>query len=90
VLQALRRSGAQVLEEHRVTVEGVSPTKNIRRYVNMKTSLKGNKLVIEVTLTKEEERRLSSTGKSRIAFSSGGFTAIGKDLKINLTVISPK
>lgn len=56
----------------------------------MKTSLKGRKLVIEVELTPEEQRKLSSTGKSKIAFSSGGFTAIGKELKVNLTVISPK
>lgn len=56
----------------------------------MKTTLKGNKLVIEVELTPKEQRKLSSTGKSRIAFSSGGFASIGKDLKVNLTVISPK
>jgi hypothetical protein len=71
-------------------VEGVSPTKHYKEENTMKTTLKGRKLVIEVTLTEEEARKLSSTGKTRIAYSSGGFIAIGDNLKANLTVISPK
>ena len=48
----------------------------------------GNKLTITVTL---EKGTLSSSGKSLVVASTGGFTAVeGTDLKVNLNVIKPK
>jgi hypothetical protein len=55
----------------------------------MEATLKGNKLVLSVDL---ETGKLSSTGKSTIRYSSGGFQPIpgGNGMKLNLTVIDKK
>lgn len=58
----------------------------------METKLTGKKLVITVDLIDPKE---SSTGKSLIVYSSGGFLATtaqvnGKPVKINLTAIIAK
>ena len=47
----------------------------------------GNKLTITVTL---EKGTLSSSGKSLVVATTGGFVAVeGTDLKVNLNVIKP-
>jgi hypothetical protein len=55
----------------------------------MESTLKGNKLSLAVDL---EPGKLSSTGKSTIRYSSGGFQPIpgGNGLKVNITVIEKK
>ena len=49
----------------------------------------GNKLLLEVEVAPEAQARLSSTGKSKIAYSSGGFKS-AEGLKINFTAIYPQ
>ena len=57
----------------------------------MEITQNGDKLVITVILTPQDKAALSSSGKTRIAFSSGGFTGVsGRDIKVNLTVTYPK
>lgn len=47
-------------------------------------------LIIRVPLDPKRRLPLSSTGKSHIAASTGGFSRVpGADLKVNLTVTSP-
>lgn len=55
----------------------------------MEATLKGSKLTIVVDL---ETGKLSSTGKSTIRYSSGGFQPIpgGNGMKVNITVIDKK
>ena len=55
----------------------------------MDIQVKGNKLVIEVELTPEDQAPRSSTGKSKIAASSKGYVGVpGNDkLRVSLNVI---
>jgi hypothetical protein len=54
--------------------------------IDMKATLKGNMLVIEIALDKGKP---SSTGKSIIRFSSRGFQHVSDGLRANVTVIAP-
>jgi len=55
----------------------------------MECKLKGDELILTLHL---EKGQLSSTGKSLVRFSSGGFQPIpgGNGLKVNVTVIQPQ
>jgi len=54
----------------------------------MEMKLKGDDLTLNITLDKGQA---SSTGKSIVRYSSGGFQPIpgGSGLKVNVTVIQP-
>lgn len=55
----------------------------------MKVQIKGSKCMVEFDI--DEDGRTSSTGKSNIHFTTGGFQAIpNTDKRINVTVIGPK
>jgi hypothetical protein len=56
------------------------------RVMNVKRN--GNKMVIEIEL--DPEGWPSSTGKSLVVFSSGGFVPVDEELKVNLTVIKKR
>lgn len=49
----------------------------------------GNKLIIEVDLTPEAQAPLSSTGKSKIAFTSKGFK-FEQGVGVSLNIIHAK
>lgn len=51
----------------------------------MNVKREGNRLTIEVEL--DPKGRPSSTGRSMVVYSSGGFVPIENGLKVNLTVI---
>jgi len=54
----------------------------------MKIEREGNKMKIEIEL--EKDPPLSSTGRSRLLFSTGGFIPIDENgTKINLVVTAP-
>ena len=55
----------------------------------MDVKVTGNKMVITADLTPAEMAPLSSTGKNRVLYSSGGFKVAGGH-RINLTVIPAK
>ena len=52
----------------------------------MKTELKGNKLTLDIDLTPQDLAQLSKSGKSKIAFTTGGFKYEG-NLGISINVI---
>ena len=52
----------------------------------MKIEQKGNKLVLDIDLTPEVTAQLSKSGKSKIAFTTGGFKYEG-NLGISINVI---
>lgn len=54
----------------------------------MKATLNGKKLTLELDL--KEHPQPSSTGKTLIAYSSGGFVAIDNGYKVNITVTAPR
>jgi len=54
----------------------------------VKTQLNGKKLTIELELSSNPQP--SSTGKTLIVYSSGGFAAIDGGYKINITIITPR
>ena len=53
----------------------------------MEASLNGNKLTITVEL--DPKGRPSKSGKRRIAYSTGGFVAVG-DYDVSVNVLAPK
>lgn len=53
----------------------------------METKLIGNKLTITIALEDEKKARPSSTGKSKILFTTGGFARV-EGVRVNLTVIN--
>ena len=57
----------------------------------METKIVGNDLVITVPLTPREKSPLSNSGKTRMAYSSGGFIGVpGTDIKVSVNVTYPK
>ncbi len=52
----------------------------------MKAVVKNGELVITIPLTPVDKAPLSSSGKNKVLYSSGGFKAEGQH-RINLTVI---
>lgn len=55
----------------------------------MEAKLEGNRLTITVDLTPADKAPLSSTGKSKVLFSSGGFAQVA-GLRVSLNVIPGK
>lgn len=55
----------------------------------METKLSGNKLTVTVELTPEKDAPRSSTGKSKVLYTSKGFVEV-EGVRVSLTVINGK
>jgi len=57
----------------------------------MNISIKGDKLIIEVDVSKEalEKASASKSGKTRVVDSTGGFKVVNDKIKVGVNVITP-